>query len=101
MFCHLQVPGMDWKLLPIATGSSSRLDAAVIIFSKCLWNMQHLLYNAPVGWNGVHSVITVSFHVVRLQGLNIKSTHVLVFCICDWDGMYPNSVASYLGVVCL
>ena len=56
--------------------------------------MQHLLYNAPVGWNGMHSVITVSFHVVRLHGLIIQSTHILVFHICDWDGMYPNSVVS-------
>ena len=55
--------------------------------------MQHLLYNAPVGWNGMHSVITVSFHDVRLHGLNIQSTHILVFHICDWDGMYPKPVA--------
>ena len=55
--------------------------------------MQHLLYNAPVGWNGMHSVITVYFHVVRLHSLNIQSIHVLVFHICDLGGMYPNSVA--------
>ena len=55
--------------------------------------MQHLLYNAPMGWSGMHSVITVAIHVVRLHSLNIQSTHILVFHIYDWDGMSPTSVA--------
>ena len=62
--------------------------------------MQHLLHNVPVGWNGMHSVITVSFHVVTLHSLNIQSTHILVFHIYDWNGMYPRSVASWLVIVC-
>ena len=62
--------------------------------------MQHLLYYAPVDWYGMHSVITVSFHVVRLHGLNIQSTHILVFDICDWDGKV-SQLCSFIVRSCL